>query len=727
MTSIYHPRTAPELDLTPGEATPITGVLTWTTDGETVTYFAQLEFITQHRHGDTNAMKKQAARFYHHNHVSIRDLVASLTLSRSTIVRAIRQWQEQGEESFDTPRTSAGRGRSAVTAAQAEQATALLAQGLSGRQCAAELGIATSTFNDNLRAGVIPLPTDDPPPVSEPSARSQADRQPAAGRACHDSERRQLAAVGLLDAAVPRFDEPARAVTHGGVLTALPMLLKEGLLSATHGLLKLPAGFYGLSTILLMLAFLTLTRTRSFEALRHQSPGEWGRLLGLDRGPEVKTLRSKIKALCAAPETLQQWHDRLARQWFAGVADEWLTVAVDGHVKVYSGRRGRLPKHFVSRQKVCLPASVSYWVNALNGAPLICIHKELDPKLVQVLEHDVLPALRRLGVVPTTGDRHSAPAATLVFDREGWSPDLFVRLAAQGVACITWHKNHQGADWPVTDFKPCAVPLYGPVHTTTHTILLAEQPLRLRNGLAVRQLRRLMPDGRQMPLITTHPSMPATQVAGAMMSRWNQENYFKYMKQHFHLDTLTEHTLAPVHLDQLVVDPGYRDLQRTIDRQRKLLHRRQVQAARRPADDLTDDLQHLQTTLDQLLEQRRSRPRKVRVGDLPVDQQPQALPWPTRLFLDTIRSLCYRAETAMMNSLTADGPPRGDERTRLAALMQTDANLIPEPHHRQLRVQLLGLGSHGVDESFQPLLEALNRTATVYPGTDWRMVYELLR
>ncbi len=81
----------------------------------------------------------------------------------------------------------------------------------------------------------------------------------------------------------------------------------------------------------------------------------------------------------------------------------------------------------------------------------------------------------------------------------------------------------------------------------------------------------------------------------------------------------------------------------------------------------------------------------------------------------------------MMNGLTTDGPPRGDVRTRLAALMQTDANLIPEPHHRQLRVQLLGLGSHGVDESVQPLLDALNRTATVYPGTDWRMVYELLR
>ena len=30
-----------------------------------------------------------------------------------------------------------------------------------------------------------------------------------------------------------------------------------------------------------------------------------------------------------------------------------------------------------------------------------------------------------------------APALTLVFDREGWSPDLFKRLARRGIACIT--------------------------------------------------------------------------------------------------------------------------------------------------------------------------------------------------------------------------------------------------------------------------------------------------
>ena len=61
-------------------------------------------------------------------------------------------------------------------------------------------------------------------------------------------------------------------------------------------------------------------------------------------------------------------------------------------MKVYAGRNGRLPKHFVARQKLCLPASVSYWINALGGTPLLCLH--------QALEQDVAPHLLQLGVVP---------------------------------------------------------------------------------------------------------------------------------------------------------------------------------------------------------------------------------------------------------------------------------------------------------------------------------------
>ena len=148
------------------------------------------------------------------------------------------------------------------------------------------------------------------------------------------------------------------------------------------------------------------------------------------------------------------------------------TLAVDGHVKVYSGRKGRLPKHFVSREKLCLPASTSYWINALGGKPLLCLHKTLDPKMVAAIETDVVPALQDIGIVDAAAPDLTAkapghPALTLVFDREGWSPDLFRRLARRGIACLTWHKNFNGENWPVEDFSAMTVPIHGPAMNGT--------------------------------------------------------------------------------------------------------------------------------------------------------------------------------------------------------------------------------------------------------------------
>ena len=94
------------------------------------------------------------------------------------------------------------------------------------------------------------------------------------------------------------------------------------------------------------------------------------------------------------------------------------------------------------------------------AAPLLCLHKALDPKLIKAIEQDVVPHLQHLGVVPEaapdlTRPDAGVPALTLVFDREGWSPDLFKRLARRGIACIAciaWHKNFKGEDWPAGGF-----------------------------------------------------------------------------------------------------------------------------------------------------------------------------------------------------------------------------------------------------------------------------------
>ena len=132
------------------------------------------------------------------------------------------------------------------------------------------------------------------------------------GRAARDVEGRMLASAGLMTEAKPVFAAPAHAVAHGGVLAALPMLLRAGLLGAANRLFRLPDGFHGLTTILLFVACLTLARVRNPDSLRYQAPGEWGAILGLDRCPETKTLRRKIRLLTSAEHTVRDWQSALA-------------------------------------------------------------------------------------------------------------------------------------------------------------------------------------------------------------------------------------------------------------------------------------------------------------------------------------------------------------------------------------------------------------------------------
>ena len=141
--------------------------------------------------------------------------------------------------------------------------------------------------------------------------------------------------MGLIDGVKSHF-QACLDVPMVGLLCALPAVLANGLLSGIDKLGKI-RGYYSLTQVLLVLVFMMLARIRSLEELRGYAPGEFGKLIGLDRIAEARCLRSKIDDL-AGQGHADQWACALSGQWLQEVNDRLGFLYIDGHVKVYAGQ-----------------------------------------------------------------------------------------------------------------------------------------------------------------------------------------------------------------------------------------------------------------------------------------------------------------------------------------------------------------------------------------------------
>jgi hypothetical protein len=558
---------------------------------------------------------------------------------------------------------------------------------------------------------------------------------------------RVAAAMGELEAA-PIVFEAARDIPQGGVLLALPALLVVGLLRHSAELYKLPNGFYGLSSVLVLLALMALARLTSIEQLRYAPAGEWGNLLGLDRIPEVRTLREKLKLLCAELGQAARWNAALAKEWIRQQATEQscgLGFYIDGHVRVYHGELTKLPRHYVPRERFYLRATTDYWVNALGGEPFCYVNQAVDHGLVQAIGGDILPWLE--ANAPLSAEHRERMAAdarvprfTVIFDREGYSPELFVKLQQERIAALTYHRYPDDEDWRSEEFQEQAVTL---VSGETVRMKLAERGTHVgkRPGLWVREVRKLAADGHQISMVSTNFTGDAASQAAALMARWSQENYFKYMREHFGLDALVQYGTEEVPATVTVLNPVWRELDSKVRKkhaERKSLQQLQQnvglteplsEGAVRQYEQLQGELQErieqLRPALDRLKQERKQTPRQIPVQELPEADRFTRLRTERKYFLDTIKMIAYRAETSMASTLREKLKRADDARALLRQIYHTEVDLIPDLEAKTLTVCLHHLTQAAHDTAVHYLCEELTATETIFPGTELRLVYKL--
>jgi prepilin-type processing-associated H-X9-DG protein len=535
---------------------------------------------------------------------------------------------------------------------------------------------------------------------------------------------RLLARLGLLEDALPLFGS-ARAVPRAGVLLALPVLIASGVFECAQKIYgSLGPSFYGLRTSLLTLLLMALWRIKRPENLKEYSPQNLGRVLGLDRAPEVKTLRRKLASL-AATGRAAQFGDALAqrRVQLRGKAMGFLYV--DGHVRVYHGQHA-LPKAHVARMRISMPATSDYWVNDSSGDPLFVVTAAANAGLVKMLP-GILGQVRKL-----VGKRR----VTVVFDRGGFSPKLFQQIIATGFDLLSYRKGRYPRI-PRSGFSAHTARCGG----RKVCYVLADQEVRLLKGkLRLRQVTRRMENGHQTPILTTRRDLAAAQVAYRMFERWRQENFFKYLREEYALDALAEYAAVPDDPTREVPNPAWAALDAQLRQAWARVDRLQSEYGLEALNNLEQKHRTMRgfkvaygklgekiwvawQQVLQLEKRRAAVPRRVPVQE--ATDKPIVKLAPERKHLtNLIKMVAYQAESDLLR-LVAPHYHRADDegRTLIQAALSSVADL--KVTKRELRVTLAPQSSPHRTRAIAALCAELNREKTLFPGSSLRLRYAI--
>ena len=533
---------------------------------------------------------------------------------------------------------------------------------------------------------------------------------------------RLLAAMGLIEDAAPVF-APAESLPRAGVLLTIPALVASDVLPVARQIYgSIGPAFYGLRTTLVAYILLALLRIPRPETLKEYAPADLGRIVGLDRLPEVKTLRRKLARL-ASRKASQEFGRELARRRIAERGRMMGFLYIDGHVRAYHGKH-TIPKAYLTRTRLAVPGTTDYWVNDQKGEPLFVVTAEANAAMTRMLV-PILEEVRNL-----TGPRRRV---TIVFDRGGWSPKLFQKLLAMGFDILTYRK---GRVRRIAEkrFVLRTAKLDGrPVK-----YLLHDQPVRfLRGKLRLRQVTRLTDNGKQTPILTSRWDLRDVVVAYRMFERWRQENFFKYMRQEFLIDALCDYQVEPDDPQRSVPNPARKAVDNELRKARARWNQlkqtygdasldyiegrtptmREFQAADKK---IYREIQEAAERVAELAAQQNLLPLRVPLAEARPDQDLVKLSTERKHLTNVLKLVAYQIESDLVNLIRPHYARAEDEgRTLIQTVLQSTATL--EPTDQELRVTLSPLSSPHRSQAVAALCENLNTAETRFPGTDLRM------
>lgn len=449
-------------------------------------------------------------------------------------------------------------------------------------------------------------------------------------------------------------------------------------------------------------------------------------MLGIERAPEMKTVRRKVASLAEREEAMGRLLLDLARRHAERAKDALAFLYVDGHVRTYFGKR-KLSKAHVTQMRLSMPATTEYWVNDAEGEPVLVVTVEGNRAMTRVLL-DVLVEARKI-IGPDA-------EPTVVFDRGGWSPALFRRIRQAGFHFVTYRKGH-APSYPRSSFQPLEVRKGGELVVRP----VRDGHTRLRGYGRCRCVAILRDDGKQTHILTSHEpeSMSTREVCERMSRRWQQENFFRYATDNYALDALWTYEIIAGDERRPVPNPARKKLERqivTAQAERKkllagiggdfvdapeLLSGNEL-AGRNATDVLR--AAELDQQVKQWRQERRALATHVPLSSIHNPGDIVELARAPKLLVDAVKICAYHAETMLVSHLAPHLNRAEDEaRTVVAAAMNLAGDL--EVRDGELHVTLEPSSAPRYTRAVAGLAAALNELAPTFPETSLRLRFHV--
>ena len=313
-------------------------------------------------------------------------------------------------------------------------------------------------------------------------------------------------------------------------------------------------------------------------------------------------------------------------------------------------------------------------------------------------------------------------------------PDLADARGRRVLSCRKGKYRH----WQRRCFKEVVVEVSG----RKVTYLLAQRIVRVLKGFRMREVRRLCDDGHQTSVMTTRRDIPFEEVALRMFSRWQQENFFRYMRHEFALDHLPTTTVEAADPERSVPNPALKEKKRELSAIKGKLTKAEQAYGQKAHDnpenkrptmrgfkishaELGREIKTLRSECARLQGEIEALPKRVPVREVRNGEPVVQLERERKIITDTFKMVAYRAETQLANLVGPLLPSRNDEaRKFLREAFNLPADLRPDYQHGRLVVHLHTMTTPRHNRALAALCTALNDLETHYPGTDLRLVLQ---